>query len=329
MTREVVKTNIVVICFNALSYTKATINSLFSKTKNAYFLTIIDNGSYDDTKKYIDQIKLPTNCVKLTVIRNEHNMGVGHAYNQGFLVSIAKGIEYTCFCNNDLYFSSDWLDKLEAYLDTHPNVAMVNPLRPSTSTIYDGSFSTMDKLMQIKETDKWRGELTHFTEMPVSRFDVFCKKIIKQNCEYYKKEDVVLKFPDALSTCVCLVRNTFINKLTEFADPIFKGYGGEDIDTCWRVMFQGYDCAINREVYVHHFRGKSLKVNGLNRQKLLLASNELLYDRWKDQISQFARNEMVLNVDVESKLAKTTNNEYWLLSQLNRGIDILGEIRNE
>ena len=45
--------NIVVVCWNALEYTKITLASLFKNTEIEYSLTIVDNGSDDDTNDFL------------------------------------------------------------------------------------------------------------------------------------------------------------------------------------------------------------------------------------------------------------------------------------
>jgi GT2 family glycosyltransferase len=161
------RTNVVIITFNALAYTKATLDSLFDNTKTPYNLTIIDNASDDGSPEYLSSLILPSECKKYTLIKNSENTGVGHAYNQGQQVSFKDGMEYTAFCNNDLYFSNNWLGKLECRLDQNPNIAMLSPLRPSAKVSYDGIISTRDRLAQIPETSSWTTELQEYTNLPV------------------------------------------------------------------------------------------------------------------------------------------------------------------
>ena len=69
--------------------------------------------------------------------------------------------------------------------------------------IYDDSkISTMEKLLSLEETDDWRKELESFIEMAVEDFDVFAHNIVQQNASALE----IIKFPDSLSTCVCLCR---------------------------------------------------------------------------------------------------------------------------
>jgi GT2 family glycosyltransferase len=321
------KTNVVIICYGAYDYTKATIGSLFEKTNTSFNLTVIDNGSDFQTREFLEYLQLPANCHKYKVVHNTRNMGVGYAYNQGFLASIEDGIKYTCFCNNDLYFSRGWLEILEDCLDKNPNVAMVNPLRPSTRTHYDDRMSTMSRLMQVEETLDYKKELEDFMRVPIAEFDGFCKGIVSRNRGTSGSNIEFLKFPDSLSTCVCLANNNHIKQLGYFADPIFKKYGSEDVDTSWRVMRLGYDCAISKDVYIHHFRGKSLQSTRLNRKELLKVSNRLLYTRWRREISIFLKEQLSRGVDVAHNLTAGTD-EYWLLSQLNSDVDLLGAMQS-
>lgn len=327
-----VKTNVVIICYNALSYTKATVESLFNKTYSPFNLTIINNGSNHNTRVFLEQLKLSKNCKKYTLIKNNANRGVGHAYNQGFQLSLKDNVKYTCFCNNDLYFSDNWLAKLEKCLDDNQAIAMLNPLRPSAKTIYSPGLSTLARLMQINKTFDYKSELENFTSMPIEKFDLFCEKIIQNNRQSLKDDIEILEFPDSLSTCVCLINNSHFKKLGNFADPIFKKYGSEDIDTSWRVMKLGYQCAISKNVYVHHFRGKSLSDNNLNRRELLKVANKLLYKKWRSEINSFLQNQETRGIDIAGMFAVNTGNtgnQYWLLSQLNNDADLLKGLCNE
>lgn len=310
-----VRTNIVIITYNALSYTRATLTSLFKSTDEPYHLTIIDNGSRQDTLTFLRQLQVPDQCKKYELIANNHNAGVGVAYTQGQSVSFNDGVEFTAFCNNDLYFSRDWLNRLEARMDTYPNIAMLSPLRPSAKVAYDETISTRDALLRLLETDQWVDELMQYTGRSLDNFDEFCDHIIQKNGNGAVE---FISFPDSLSTCVCLTRNSCFSVIGQFADPIFTGYGGEDIDMSWTIMGLGYQCAVDHSVYVHHFRGKSLKDNTLDRVDLLKKSNKILYEKWSYQIRKHIQEQMDKKVDVVAQIRTGSSNRYWLLHELDR-----------
>ncbi|MFH1455005.1 MAG: glycosyltransferase [bacterium] len=125
------KTNIVMTCWNALDHTKATLQSMFETVHHPYFLTIIDNGSHDGTGEFLKNFKVSPWCEKLILITNEVNKGIIDANNQGQVVSNQYGLEYTCICNNDLYFQDNWLSILEGHMENDPGMGIIGTLRPA------------------------------------------------------------------------------------------------------------------------------------------------------------------------------------------------------
>ena len=84
----------------------------------------------------------------------------------------------------------------------------------------------------------------------------------------------------------------------------------------WTIMDLGYDCAVDHAVYIHHFRGKSLKDNSLNRIELLKRSNKLLYKKWSPHIDEHIKQQLDIGNDVISRIRSGANDTYWLLHEL-------------
>ena len=101
--------NIIIVCWNAVNYTKVTLCSLINSLKkiNDFRLTIIDNGSNDKTNDFLNEFVSTNNEHEIKLIKNKKNMGIGFAYNQGLNESIKTGSDYTVFCNNDLFFVNE------------------------------------------------------------------------------------------------------------------------------------------------------------------------------------------------------------------------------
>jgi GT2 family glycosyltransferase len=255
-------------------------------------------------------------------------MGVGAAYNQGLQVSFQDGLKFTAFCNNDLYFSKDWLEKLETRLEANPQIAMMSPLRPSAKVFYDTAHTTNEQLARMPETSNWRLELQNYIDADVDKFDEFCERIIKIN-SIGGNELEIISFPDSLSTCVCMASNEHFKKIGHFADTTFTNYGGEDIDMSWTIMKKGLLCAVDHKVYVHHFRGKSLKANGMNRRELLKKSNQILYKKWKSYIYDFLESQRLSGVSIDRIINEGHNSRFWLLNELNEDMHILEEYQHE
>jgi glycosyltransferase involved in cell wall biosynthesis len=85
----------------------------------------IDNASTDDTVERIEQelavAELP---YRVRVIRNEENLGLSRSFNRALEAVATK---YVLTCHADCLFASgDYLARLVALLDQHPDVAVVS-----------------------------------------------------------------------------------------------------------------------------------------------------------------------------------------------------------
>ncbi len=317
------KTNIVVSCWNAFEHTKATLERLFQTVHHPYFLTIVNNGSADGTRDYLKKLNPPNLCEFLTIISNQENKGAGEAINQGQEVSMKYNMEFTCLCNNDLYFQNDWLRPLERCMDANDNFGIVGTLRPSVDTMHhtrtESAKFVVDHTPSAYTIDE---ELQYF--QGDYTFDQTCKMIVEKN---HGGVEILRCPPNAVVTCCALVRNSVSEKIGLFSDPQFKIYGSEDIDLSWRLQRSGYKCAILKEVYVHHFRHRSITASNLDRDKFLLENNTKLYIKWKEDIFSFLDNEISKGVDVMSNMATENNKEYFFLRRINEKVKFMLEYK--
>jgi len=82
------KTSIIILTKNSLSFTKKCLESLIAYTDN-FELIIVDNGSDKETVDYLKLLdKEKTEYDDVKVIFNKKNMGSPYAWNQG--IKIAK-----------------------------------------------------------------------------------------------------------------------------------------------------------------------------------------------------------------------------------------------
>ncbi|MEM4267009.1 MAG: glycosyltransferase, partial [Candidatus Nanoarchaeia archaeon] len=102
------KVSIIMPVFNNLEYTKKAIAAIGRHTKG-YELIVIDNGSTDGTKEWLDERQ------EIRVLHLPENLGVPGAKNLG--LALAKG-EYICFLDNDTEAGPGWLEQfLDAFKD--------------------------------------------------------------------------------------------------------------------------------------------------------------------------------------------------------------------
>ena len=136
--------------------------------------------------------------------------------------------------------------------------------------------------MMIADSLSPADELTEFMDKRTER--EFIDSIVNVNMTVFGVPIRYIKFPNAISTCVCMIRTKiFKDNFGYFVNPYFMEYGGDDIDMSWRVMRAGYNCAILNTTYVHHFRSRSLKEYDINRDRLLNESNKRLLSLWGER----------------------------------------------
>jgi GT2 family glycosyltransferase len=90
-------------CYNALDFTKKCVDSLVKTGTPLERVAVIDNGSTDATRDYLNTLPLGGR------IFNHGNLACGAAWNQGILHFQA---EWTVIMNNDIVVPAGWIDAL-------------------------------------------------------------------------------------------------------------------------------------------------------------------------------------------------------------------------
>ncbi len=90
-------------CYNQQAYTQKTIESLVRNGYNLKRVAVVDNGSRDNTRQYLETLNLGAR------IFNKDNMGCGVAWNQGALHFQS---EWTIVMNNDIEWTPHFLENL-------------------------------------------------------------------------------------------------------------------------------------------------------------------------------------------------------------------------
>ena len=134
--------------WNELDSTRKCIDELVKNTSYPHSLIIIDNGSDNPTKEYLESL---TKEIKdYTLIRNENNEGFVKAVNKGFKNAYSP---YVCILNNDAYVSKNWLTNIIKTIEGGPNnIGIANP----TSNVF-GYEKADDELYEFEELDSCKG----------------------------------------------------------------------------------------------------------------------------------------------------------------------------
>ena len=295
--------NIVIINWGSLDFLKITLDSLFKNTDLVFHLTIIDNNSNNDAKNFIKKIQKKNRCDGITKIFNEKNLGYSRAANLGLKESFENGYDFTCFCNNDLYFAENWLSGL--LCEMNEDIVAVYPMGVSTYTSLNNK-PTKGIFKNRKDKDK-------ILEFLTSNKPENIKKILKEN-----KSTVFDKFPQSLPDHCVLINNNFIQKIGFWADERYGLYGSNDIDICWEIFKRGKKIKETNKSFVYHFRHKSITENQLDRFTALKDTSQILYSKWRNEFNKEMKKTTFIN-----DFFDLNNRDYKILRSINEKIHFI------
>lgn len=115
--------DIIIPVWNQCAYTRDCVDSIVRNTDSPYRLIIVDNGSDDETRRYLDSLGA-MRTPPVTVLRNEKNLGFIKAVNKGIAASSAP---YLCILNNDTIVTRGWLGEMIAVAGRERDIGLVNP----------------------------------------------------------------------------------------------------------------------------------------------------------------------------------------------------------
>src|SRR4051794_27227017 len=101
-------------------------------------LVVLDDGSTDGSPDWVQQA-----YPQVEVVRNPHNIGVARSFNRA--VELARGSDYLALLNNDLELAPDYISRVVAELDAHPQAASANGKMRNAGepTVLDGAGDQM------------------------------------------------------------------------------------------------------------------------------------------------------------------------------------------
>ncbi len=211
--------DLVLLSWNHLEETRPCLESLLASTRVSCRLFIVDNGSEQQVRAFLQAVTPRGAMTQITVLQNETNEGFPRGMNRGIRASSAP---YVCLLNNDLLFTAGWLREMIDVAQAHPTVGVVNP---SSSTFGDRPPGGMTLAEYGASRSHLRGRYVE-----VGMCIGFCMLI---------KREVIDR----------------IGLLSEEVERIFF----EDEEFCMRAVQAGYQCVVAAGAYVYHAEHKTVR----------------------------------------------------------------------
>lgn len=244
-----IKTSVVILNWNGLSYLKKFLGDVmkYSKDQNTA-VYIADNGSNDGSAEWLSD-----NFSDAGLISTRQNLGFAGGYNYA-LKQIDS--EYYVLLNTDIQVTEGWLSPLVRFMDENPDVASCQPkIR---------SFHSQDHF-------EYAGAAGGF----IDKYGfTFCRGRIFGNVEKDsgQYDDIADIF---WSTGACMiVRAKAWKECNGFDEDFFAHM--EEVDLCWRFHNAGYRVCCLPQSIVYHVGGGTLAYDSYLKTYLNFRNNLFL-----------------------------------------------------
>lgn len=242
--------SIVIPVLNKIEYTQRCIEAIYRDNTSVNFeVIIIDNGSTDGTKKYLNSL----NKENLIVISNTKNLGFVDACNQG--VDFSNG-KYIVFLNNDTVPLKNWLEEMVLTIKQDNSIGIVG-----AKLIYPND--TLQEAGGIiwNDASGWnygRGDNPN-----------------KPQYNFLKEVDY------CSGACMIITKKLFL-EVGGFDKRYSPAYY-EDTDLCFSVRKLGYKVIYNPFIEIIHFEGITAGKDVSTGLKKYQEINKVKFtDKWKD-----------------------------------------------
>jgi len=239
------KLSIIIVSYNAATYLRSCLESIFEPNHGFSFETIVvDNKSTDNSvatvRKEFPQVRL---------VENSHNAGFAKANNIGLAKATGK---YVLFLNSDTKILGDGLSRLIHFLDKNQEVGVVAP-----KLVYP-DFTDQGVARQFPTPiNAFFGRKTLLTRLfPTNRFSKRYLKCLQHTSNASFEVDWV-------SGASLMTRKEILDTEGSFDEKFFMYW--EDLDLCYRIKKAGWNVYCVPTAIVVHFEGKSTSPKVSNR----------------------------------------------------------------
>lgn len=215
---------------------------------NVADVIVADNGSTDGSVKL-----LKTTFANVKTILFDENHGFAEGYNRAIAMT---GYKYTVLLNSDVAPEKNWITPLYDFLETHPDVAAVQP-----------------KVLSYRHKDTFEhagaaGGFIDVNGFPYCRGRIM--ETVEKDCGQY---DENMEIFWASGAALTIRTDAYI--AAGGLDSLFFAHM-EEIDLCWRVLLTGKKIFAVTDSTVYHVGGASLAYNNPRKTYLNFRNNLLM-----------------------------------------------------
>ncbi len=172
-------------------------------------------------------------------VSSAENIGFGAAVNRAARATTAP---YLLWLNPDTIVTPGFIDALEAWLESHPEVGCVGPrVMNDDGSVQASARRFPDLSTALAGRSTWLTR--HFPDNPLSRHNLLARN---------RDEPATV---DWLAGSCVMTRRALFERLGGFDEGFFLYW--EDADYCRRALSLGFTCAYLPQVVVHHAGGRS------------------------------------------------------------------------
>lgn len=242
--------SIVMLTRNAVHVTKHCLASIDHNTREPYELIVVDNGSTDETRSFLQGWARKRR--NITLVFNDQNLGFAAGCNQG--MAVARG-EHILLLNNDVVVPDGWLTRMVRVLENDPAVGIVGPRSnrvASTQLIEGCTYQDLDEMHDFaRDWSRQHAGLGHHDELAIG--------------------------------FAMLIRGEVFRQIGGL-DTRFGTGNYEDDDYCLRAQLAGWKVWIADDCFIHHFGSETFKIEHgagkLDYEDLITGNREIYFDKW-------------------------------------------------
>lgn len=241
---------VIILNWNGAKLLREFLPPLIENTNPAIGRIIVaDNGSTDSSLQLLES-EFPS----VEVLKFKENHGFAEGYN--LALKHYSDYKYTVLFNSDATATSDWLEPLYDFMESHNDYGACQPkiraYRTPERFEYAGAAGGF---IDRNGYPYCRGRLFGTVEVDTGQYD--------QPCDLF------------WATGACLMVRTSLYNECGGLDPKFFAHM-EEIDLCWRMQLAGYKLAAVPASTVYHLGGGSLDAKNPKKTYLNFRNNLLM-----------------------------------------------------